>query len=356
MNHGTLLVARRILVVAFASGLAASGALAQPPQGQRPDDAMSGPEVHDRQVPGVNGTFGEPGGEGKRFVNENRIPPRVFRDAMETVLSPEAPDNLRVTDEQRSRYRAWMDDFQKSVAAYMKEHAGELAELRKGAGEFGRRPNGPKGPATDNPPMDENNKPRDPQDVGAARERLQSILAGAPKIEDLYTKIWTELTPDQQKAVDGKLDEFRARQAKEREDRYVEQRMKKRGKPGQDGKKPAQGDQPGPGRPDGLERNPEGPRPEAAGPRGDFTDRAPQIDPARRERLMRIFSRLTPEQQDQLLQRLEQRLRGLGNGDAPQPGRRRGPQGPAEPRPAPEPDDSMVPPKPPAPPAPQDRP
>jgi hypothetical protein len=358
MNLRTL-----VLVTGLALSLGA-GALAQPPQPQPQGDPLGGPQVRDRQVPGVNGTFGEPGGEKKRFVNENKLPPRAFRDAMETILSPEAPDNLRVTDEQRTRYRGWMDDFQKSVAAYMKEHQAELAELRKSAGEPGRRPGGPKGQGNDNPPpqnppMDDSGKPRDEKDIAAARERLQSIMQGAPKIEDLYTKIWTELTPDQKKAVDSKLDEFRARQAKEREDRYVEQRMKKKGQqnpPGPDGQKPApQGDQPPPRRPNAF--NPDGaPRPNADAPRGEI----PPVDPGRRERLMRMFSRLTPDQQDQLLQRLEQRLRNVDGGDnnAPQPPQaprrgRGGPQGPGEPRPAPQPDDTMVPPPPPpAPPAP----
>jgi hypothetical protein len=369
-----------ISLLALVSGLALSAsALAQPPQPPRGQqgDPLRGPEVRDRQVPGVNGTFGEPGGEKKRFVNENKLPPRVFRDAMETVLNPEAPENLRVSDEQRTRYRGWMDDFQKSVGAYMKEHQAELAELRKNAGEPGRRPGGPKGQGQgDNappPPMDDNAKPRDEKDMASARERLQAVMAGAPKIEELYTRIWTELTPEQQKAVDGKLADFRARQSKEREDRYVEQKLnRKKGQPGADAPKPPQpqppqGDQPPQRRPEGQNRGFDGgPRPGGDAPHGDG-DRTAPIDPARRDRLMRMFSRLSPEQQDQLLQRLEQRMRseggagGNGNEQPPQPAQNRrrlkGPQGPSEPRPAPQPDDTMMPPHPPAPPAPQqDRP
>ncbi len=318
--------------------LSAGAAIAQPPppHDQRAPDPLRGPDVRDRQVPGVNGSFGEPGGDKKRMVNENRLPPRVFRDALGPILSPDAPENLRVTDEQRTRYQGWMDDFQKSIGAYMKEHREELGELRRKAGEPGgpRRPNqgGPGGPQGKPQNPDEVMRPDgDPKETGAARERLQAVMAGAPKIEDLYTKIWTELKPDQQKAVDAKLDEFRAKQTTEREENYVRQKLGKK-KGGADGAKPAPAN--------------------ADKPQGAPSDRAPGVDPQRRERLIRLFSQLTPEQQEQMLQRLE-RAREENGGKLPMPNQLRrgkgGPQGPGEPKPAPNPDDSMMPPNPPQP-------
>jgi hypothetical protein len=152
-------------------------------------------------------------------------------------------------------------------------------------------------------------------------------MAGAPKIEDLYTKIWTELSPAQQKAVDGKLQEFRDQQAKEREEKYVQQRLsKKKGEAPKPGEKPNA-------------------RPGAAAP-----DRASApIDPERRDRLLRLFSRLSPEQQEQLLTRLERARAENGGNSPPAPGpqrRRGGNDGRGEPKPAPEPDDSMMPPPP----------
>ena len=151
---------------------------AQPPHQNPPSaDALRGPEVRDRQVPGVEGSFGEAGGERKRFINENRLPPRVFRDAMETVLAPDAPESLRVTDEQRTRYRGWMDDFQKSVGAYMKEHATELQELRRKAGEPGRP--GPKGPAG----PDAQNKPPQPEEMKPEAASAARAAAGQDNLK-----------------------------------------------------------------------------------------------------------------------------------------------------------------------------
>ena len=344
--------------------LSASTALAQPVHDPKSPDPLRGPSVTDRNVPGVNGSFGEPGGDKKKFLGETRLPPRIFRDALDTIMSPNATENLRVTDEQRTRYQSWMDDFQKSVGAYMKDHRDELNELRRRGGEP-RRPgqNGARPPEGQNKPgnSDEMMKPdgtpptsADPKETGAARERFQSLMAGAPKIEELYTKIWTELKPDQQKAVDAKLDEFRAQQAKDREENYVRQKTKKKNP---DAAKPEvrSGEQPKPGQPQGEQRRRPFAPDNAAAPQGQPSDRAFNIDPQRRERLMRLFSQLSPEQQEQMLARLE-KAREQNGGELPNPKQLRrgkgGPQGTGEPRPAPQPDDSMMPPPPP--PAPSD--
>lgn len=336
--------------------LCAGTALAQP-HDPKPADALRGPAVNDRNVPGVNGSFGEPGGDKRKFVGENRLPPRVFRNALDTIMSPDAPENLRVTDEQRTRYQGWMDDFQKSVGTYMKEHRDELGDLRRKGGE--PRRSGPSGrppeserPGNPDETMKPDGTPAAPKETGAARERYQTLMAGAPKIEDLYTKIWTELKPDQQRAVDAKLDEFRAQQAKEREDNYVRQKTKKKNpdsliKPGAPGN-----DQPTPGQPQGeLRRRPNAPI-DGAAPQGQPSDRGFNIDPQRRERLMHLFSQLSPEQQEQMLARLES-ARAQSGGKLPNPNQLRrgkgGIAGDGEPRPAPQPDDSMMPPPPPTP-------
>ncbi len=342
--------------------LCAGAAIAQPPADPKPADALRGPAVNDRNVPGVNGSFGEPGGDKRKFVGENKLPPRVFRNALDTIMSPDAPENLRVTDEQRTRYQGWMDDFQKSVGAYMKEHRTELDQLRRKGGESGglRRPNqgdqrppeGQNRPGNPDEMMKPDGPPADPKETGAARERYQALMAGAPKIEDLYTKIWTELKPDQQKAVDAKLDEFRAEQAKQREDNYVRQKTKKKNpdaaKPESDQPKPGQPPQGEPRRRPNAQGGDAGP----GGPQGQPNERGFGIDPQRRERLMRLFAQLSPEQQEQMLQRLE-KAREQNGGKLPAPNQLRrgkgGIPGEGERKPAPQPDDSMLPPIPPQP-------
>ncbi len=347
----------------FALLLSAGTALAQPAHDPKSPDPLRGPSVTDRNVPGVNGSFGEPGGSAKKFVGENRLPPRIFRNALDTIMSPDAPENLRVTDEQRTRYQGWMDDFQKSVGAYMKDHRDELNELRRKGGEprrpgqdGARPPEGQNKPGNPDEMMRRDDAPADAKETGAARERYQSLMAGAPKIEELYTKIWTELKPDQQKAVDAKLDEFRAQQAKEREENYVRQKTKKKNP---DSAKPDanNGEKPKPAQPQGDQRRRPNTPGDAFAPQGQPGDRGFNIDPQRRERLMRLFSQLSPEQQEQMLARLE-KAREQNGGTLPNPKLLRrgkgGPQGEGEPKPAPIPDDSMMPPPPP--PAPHDPP
>jgi hypothetical protein len=129
--------------------------------------------------------------------------------------------------------------------------------------------------------------------------------------------------------VQAELDKWRAEQTKKREDEYVRRQMDKKKPEQRPGARPA-----APARPDADEMMmapKTDARPGATGEDGAAAN--PRLA-ARRERLMRIFSQLTPEEQEQLLQRLEERLRD-----------RRGRNGPGagEPKPAADPDRVKVP-------------
>ncbi len=140
-------------------------------------------------------------------------------------------------------------------------------------------------------------------DLWAARQRLREIMAGSPRIEDYMTRVWETLSVAQREAVDAKLNEYRERETKKREEAYVRQRV--------------------------TERQPDGPpgRPAAA-------------NAERRERLMQLFERLSPEQQEVLLERLESAARDGGFA----PGRQRGQRAqPSTDKPAPGMDEVDVP-------------
>lgn len=342
--------ARRRLAAAGILLAASSLALADPPKAPpNQDPALKGPAVSDRNVPGVEGSFGSAGGDKKRPM-ENRLPPRAFRQAMDAVMAPDAPENLRVSDQQREKFEGWFKDFEKSMRTYTQEHRNELARLRRGGDGPDQAPPGQ--PRDDMRPDGPN--PASGQPPAASRERFREIMEGAPKIEDVYTKVWAELSPAQRQAVDTRIQDFRDRESEQRQERYVEQRL---GKRGQGGNPPRQGDA-APPPPRDQPGSPAG-RPRADGPGGD---RAGPISPERRERLMRLLSRMTPEQQDQLIQRLEERLRSEG-GDGPDggpgpnrrpPGNRRGAQAGGN-KPPPQMDDVNVPPPPPPPPQPREQ-
>lgn len=301
-----------------------------------PEAPLGGPAVKDREVPGVAQTFGD-AADGKNRRAVERIPARVLRQAMMEALGERAPEHLRLSDEQRRAVQSHFRDHETQMRDYLESHRAELNELRrklppeamKGpAGEMFRRlEGGPREPGVREPRGEGRGRgePREhargegrgrksaaeiPVEV---RERLRELVAAAPSVEALQTRIWAELRPEQQKAVNERLARFRERMAEHREEMYVKQRVGK-GKAG----------------PDGDRKPPKGRGPEGGGPRGPRDDAGPRA-PDRRERLMRAFERMTPERQEQLLRRIEARRdeggprrgggeRGRGRGeDRPMP-------------------------------------
>jgi len=313
----------RVAVIVVGAATSAA-ALAQTQTDERPpsvDAPLGGPSVKDREVPGATGMFGA-GTENKRKL-QDRIPPRAMRMAMGPVMGDDAPDETRATPEQREKIQGYMREYQTLVREYVDGHRAELEELRSKippeamngpAGEIFRRLDGPGNDGGDK----RAGRPRPPKDgepaQGAgkarkaaaeipveAREKLRELAAEMPQFEQMYTKVWAELRPEQQTAVDERLQEFRDRQARQREDSYVEKRAKKGGETGG----PEQMDTPGP-----KGRGP------ARRPRAQSGDegRSPLVSGDRRERMARLFERMSPEQQEQLLGRIEQRMRDEGGG------------------------------------------
>jgi hypothetical protein len=290
--------------------------------------ALKGPEVTDRNVPGAAPDFGM--GANRRF-NE-RVPPEVFRSALGVLTTDDAPEPIRATPEQREKFRTLVEGFEASVRKYRREHAGEIESLRKLAGEVNsdrpRRRGGRQDEMVENTDL----PPEEQKAREEARGRLRELMARAPKIEDVYTQVWKELTVEQREAVQVTLDEWRERQAKDRENAYVRRVTGNRG------------DRPMPARPDASDDAMMKSPATAEKPAGtDAPRRAPSddADPAagRRARLLRLFARLTPQEQEQLLQRLEERsqerqrgaARGAGRGAEREAGDRPGRKPPPDP-------------------------
>ncbi|MFN7021219.1 MAG: hypothetical protein ACK4WH_07825 [Phycisphaerales bacterium] len=324
--------------LAFAVG---ASALAQPDPADRApsppaaEPPLGGPSVTPRDVPGVQGQFGN-SPEGTRRRMAERIPARVLRQALEAAIGEDAPADVRATEEQWSKIREIQRDFEQRVREFLREHRDELVELRgsippdspaaemlrrygvNGQGDGGaprRRARG-----ADAPPMDAmDERPRrgtGEEPSPETRERLRELFEAMPQPEQAMTLIWQELSPAQREAVDAKLESYRERMARQREEMYVRQ-MTGRDRPG------APDAAPPPRR-----RRPDGPRTEPRARGGDEVMAPPEVERAappsrrpraeaggdRRQRLMRLFESMTPEQQDQLLERLEARMREAGAG------------------------------------------
>lgn len=309
-----------LTVLACVGGAMAQGADKQP--GPRP--ALRGPEVKDREVPGVREAFAE--GEQGKFMRGERMPMPVFLEALKVLNAEDAPATIRATPKQEETVRAMVEKFNQDRREYMQAHQAEMRQMRQ-AGGPGRRPgaNGPDG----QPGMDEMNPPGAPPagengagDQRARRqanaEKMRELEQGAPKVEDLYTKVWEELTDTQRKAVDARLDVWRQERSKEREDNYVRQKLGKKGVENAPAARP--GEPMPPGAPGAGEQ--------ARRPLADDATRA-----ERRQRLMRMFEQLPAEEQDRILERLEQRIK---DGTPLAPGRPGAPgRGAGAPKPAP---------------------
>lgn len=296
-----------VLAVVGGLGLARVGEAAQPerprparrerPERREEPPPLRGPEVRDEQPPGPGA--GLIGGGGDQRIGE-RIPLRVFLAAVRALDGEGMDELVRLTDEQRRLLREYGDEFQRQRREYMERHAGELRELRAAAGEGQRRRGGE--PGGRNTEMGEEEGRREgggrraPQggepagDRGAALERLREIERGAPQPEELYKRVWAELRPEQREVVERELDRFRAERAREREEAYVRRRV-----------------------PESERRD----APARREPRGEAAGVG-----ERRERLLRAFERLSPEEQEQLLMRLEERLRERRPGGRPPRGDR----------------------------------
>ncbi len=226
--HRTARWTTRSLILAAC--LAAPAPLLAEPTGTGNSDPLGGPTVKDRDVPGGRGQFGRGAGErgrpehpGMRFA--------VFLGAVRSLNGPDAPDNVRPTDEQIGAVRTIAEEFRAKAEEFRAAHAEEIEQLQKEAGiepgAFGPGARGPGGPP------DENAKPRgkareklneraraqggEPKELTpeqqAAREKLRTLHEQGPNPEEYRAMIWKVLSPEQQQYVEARLSEMRERAA-----------------------------------------------------------------------------------------------------------------------------------------------
>jgi hypothetical protein len=333
----------RIALIALvaASGLAAP-VWANEPEKKDGQHAplLTGPKVEDRDVPGVANSFGAFGEGQRRFAN--RVPPQVLNEAFEGLLADDAPADIRATPEQAEQIKALRSEFQAKSREFQREHRDELQRLRRAAGDYqrpraGQRPGGP-------PPQDGMQPEAENKEALPAREQFRELMEKAPKAEDVQVRAWKILSEKQKEYVEGEIKAFRDQEEMRRAERYVQERMQNRedappppktrqkfprGQFGPDDRRtePGQPPMPGDDREGAGAGGPPPRRPFAGAPADD------RVSPERRNRILRLFASLSPEQQDQLLQRLENRLREEG-AEGGQRGARR-PDRDGAPKPAP---------------------
>lgn len=261
-------ITRTLLALALFAGGTAS--FADPNTAPaKPEDALKGPSVPDRHVPGVDNGLGERGAGGKKegTARTMPIPQPVFMRMVDEALGEKASENLRLSAEQRTqitkindefmtKQRAFMEENRESIRAIVREHPEAMRYLHEqglGGGLGGReggpegqpgkpgekrerrRPEGaPKDGGEKGRPMDDGMKPAgeppapmSEEDRAKLQEKIQQLKANAPKQEDARTAIWGVLRKEQQDAVQVKVDAFKAEAEKRIDERYKEQQKKK---------------------------------------------------------------------------------------------------------------------------------
>ncbi len=319
-----------VLMLIALSGLA-SASLAQAPA-PKPAETLGGPKVVDQSVPDA-----PPPGFGnsadRRGMRE--IPMQAFGRALMEALGPDAPADVRATAEQTEKLRKMVADFTAAQQAFQREHRADLEKLRQLTGD-GPRGRGDRAGDRRNP-GDQPAPMMDEAERAQLTERARELREKAPQAGDVQKAMWAELNDAQKKAAQAKLDVIRKDMQERSNQQYLERRARQReggqpqpGSPGAEQRRPGpEPRRPGaePGRPGPEPRRPgpdaQGRPPMPPPPGGPEAGRPGTLRPEMRERFLRLLERMPPEQREQLLERLEERMR-----NAPPPADRPGTPGP----------------------------
>jgi hypothetical protein len=154
---------------------------------------LRGPEVVDRDVPGVTSTFGET--DAPVRGRERPVRHNVFMEALASLVGPDVPAELRATAEQEAQVRDLDEAFKAEQRAYYRTHRDAFRELRTLAAEA----------RAIREQADNGVQPTEEQ--RAALQRLRELRDAGPKAEDAHARMWAVLTEPQQQYVRARLDE-----------------------------------------------------------------------------------------------------------------------------------------------------
>lgn len=350
----------KLLSVSLMAIILAAGTSAARADDDKNQPPLRGPRVPERQVPGVDNGLGtmEGGFDKKGVAREMPIPHREFMRMLNEALGSSAPENIRLSDEQQAAIEKAGREFSEKQRAYAEANRGEIEKLvaqygpevrqltqrlmaaRGGmpAGADAKRP-GKEGAKQGDKPSDRPAGSPDPMRGDApagsglsdeARAeviaKLKELQAGAPKPEDARTAVWGMLRPEQQAAVQVKVDAFKAEREKQMDERYKEREKKKFEERGTKKNPATPGAEPAKGRPSADAPG----KPLDAAQRAELIGQLPDDLKAAFERLPeqaqgRVLGRmatLKPEQREEFFAAMRERMKG-GDGATPRrPGKK----------------------------------
>lgn len=246
------------------------------------DKPLSGPTLKQDRPAGLGGQFAEGMPGDRKGPMTERIPMRLYAEAVDKLRGEQAPEGLRLSPDQEQQIRQIEANFRNTMQEYGRRAREEAASRRAAA----------KG----------QNEPAAPDNQQQAR--LRELRRNAPNPTDSQVKIYALLTPAQQQFVDAEVAKSQAELEKRRTEEYMQRQLQKRKADPGAAPQPV----PPPGAPEGRERF---------------------------RRIVERLQQLPPEERERILRRLEEEL-----------DRRVGPRGPdgAAPKPPPKLEEVKVPP------------
>lgn len=333
------------LAAGSAASLADDGKQPQP----KPADALKGPSVPDRHVPGVENGLGtmEGGFDKKGVAREMPIPHREFMQILLESVGDKAPEAVRVNAEQHEQIEKINREFTEKQRSYIETNKGEIDKLAEKYGPevhqlaqrlaFGRGAGMPERGAAKKPGNEAKRGEKPAGDAPAdgmqaepgsglsdeARAeviaKLKELKANAPKAEDARTAIWGVLKPDQQAAVQKRVDAFKAEREKQMDEKYKEREKKKfeeRGtkkNPATPGAAaPAEKGKPGEGEVKHLDA---AQRTELINQLpADLKERVSKMPEQLQDRILGRLSEIKPDQREEFYNRMRERIKNGGEG------------------------------------------
>src|SRR5579862_8967084 len=168
------------------------------------DQPLSGPTVTQDRPAGLGGQFAE-GKVDRKGPMADRVPMRLYAQAIDKLRGESAPEGLRLSPDQDKRIAAIEDEFRETMKAYVqkaRQEGGLGARKRPAAG--GEEPMVPEGPAGE-----------------AQRAKMQELMRNAPNPTDAQVKIYALLNPGQQKFVEAEVAKGQAEIQKKRAEEYA---------------------------------------------------------------------------------------------------------------------------------------
>lgn len=257
----------KLLALVGAVTIAAGAAMGQ-------DAPLKGPPVKQERPAGLGGQFSE-GKDDRKGPMSERVPMRIYAEAIEKLRGEGTPEGLRLSPEQNLEIRQIEMNFRNTMQEYTRRAKADGAGKNKAAG------------GQDGDQMTEESR----------RARAQELMRNAPNPTDAQVKVYAILNAEQRKFVDAEVARAQGEMEKRRTEEYMQRQLKKQqgenGKPNE-ARKPGPPDQPGPATPEARERA---------------------------RRIMERLQQLPPEEREQLLRRLEEELdrRVGGEGQRPRP-------------------------------------